>query len=252
MTELFGEALALMEETFTVLEARVPRPQRVPVGDGYWYRYVEATPQQAVVQKLARYVSGLRAARLLNEHGFVQEQAALQRMLDEFGEDIAFLSIGLKTGLTERHRDYLTYFYAEEFADPDAPLQPGASRRPTVPRQKIQSYLVRHVIGEDVNPALASSAFKTVSGAYSGFVHGASPQIMDMYGGDPPRFHLAGMLGTPRVEGAEQDLWNYVFRGLLALAFAAAAFGEDDLFEELRRRITDFERKSGTSFLTPP
>lgn len=250
INELFNEALALMEETFAILEGMVPKPQRVPVSDGYWHRYAEQTPEQAIVQKLARYVSGLHAARLLNRHGFVQEQAALQRMLDEFGEDIYFLSLGVKTGLTERHHQYLTYFYAEEFADPDAPLQPGATRRPSVPREKIRAYLVRHVTGEAVNPALASSAFKTVSGAYSGFVHGASPQIMDMYGGDPPRFHLGGMVGTPRVEGAELDLWNYVFRGLLAFAFAAAAFGRDELFEKLRERIADFERRSGTSFFS--
>jgi hypothetical protein len=253
LSELFDQAIEFMEEVFSLLEAKVPRPQRVPLKDGYWFRYREKSPQQAIVQKLARYVSGLRAARLLHRHGFVQEQASLQRMLDEFSEDISFLALGLKKGeMTRRHQDYLRFFYEEEFANPDAPLDPEQRRRPSVPRKKIQSYLVQHITAEGLDPAMASAAFKTVGGSYSGFVHGASPQIMDMYGGDPPRFHLAGMLGTPRIEGAERDLWNYVFRGLLALGSAAAAFGEDELFQGIVRAITEFESQSGTSFFSPP
>ena len=44
-----------------------------------------------MVQKLARMVSTLDAARLLLEHGFVQEQAALQRVLDEIRRTYFFL-----------------------------------------------------------------------------------------------------------------------------------------------------------------
>ena len=70
-------------------------PQRVPHGDAFVFRYKEKTIHQAMVQKLARVVSGLHAARLLLENGLLQEQAAVQRMLDEFHEDILFLAFAV-------------------------------------------------------------------------------------------------------------------------------------------------------------
>lgn len=57
-------------------------------GDSFVFRYEEKTLLQALIQKLARMVSGLHAARLLCDNGFLQEQRALQRMLDEFHEDL--------------------------------------------------------------------------------------------------------------------------------------------------------------------
>ena len=170
-------------------------------------------------------------------------------MLDEIGEDIAFLAVGLSSGdFTPRHEDYLRYFFAEEFENPEAPLE-SSRRRPTVSRAKIQAYLARHMVVGGVDSSMASAAFKVVGGVYSGFVHGASPQIMDMYGGDPPRFHLSGMGGTPRVEGARADLWNYFFRGLLSLAYAAFALQDLNVFEKIREYTREFESRSGTTYL---
>ena len=38
-----------------------------------------------------------------------------------------------------------------------------------------------------MDPSRGIGVARTVSKAYSGYVHAASPQIMDMYDGDPPR-----------------------------------------------------------------
>jgi hypothetical protein len=58
------------------------------------------------------------------------------------------------------------------------------------------------------DPSRRIELYRTISKVYSGFVHGASPHIMEMYGGDPPHFHTKGMLGTPRIEEHADDLWN--------------------------------------------
>jgi len=99
---LYAEALGNMASALASFENRVPHPQRVPYKDGFVFRYVERTIEQAIVQKLARLASGLHAARILLDHGFFQEQAALQRMLDEFREDVIFLSLAvLRDDLTD-------------------------------------------------------------------------------------------------------------------------------------------------------
>ena len=88
----YAAAIENMARTVRGLEAKVPPPQKIPYKTSFVFRYVEKTIQQAIVQKLARVVSTLSGARLLMSHGFLQEQAALQRILQELHEDITFLA----------------------------------------------------------------------------------------------------------------------------------------------------------------
>ena len=135
---LFAVALKNMSATVHEFARLVPAPQKTPFGDSFVYRYAEKTPQQAIVQKLARYVTTLRGACILLEHGFVQEQATLQRVLDELHEDITFLALGVVFGrLTPLHQSYLDAFYQEEF-DPSTG-RPGPQDRPMVSRKKWNS-----------------------------------------------------------------------------------------------------------------
>jgi len=83
MDEMYNQTLRNMEQCLGILSGRVRPPQAVARGDAYVFRYQEREVHQAIVQKLARVVSGLHAARLLLARGFVQEMAAIQRMLDE-------------------------------------------------------------------------------------------------------------------------------------------------------------------------
>jgi hypothetical protein len=246
MDELYDLTLRNMEETLHVFTQRVPPPQLVPNMGSLAFRYVEKSIHQALVQKLARYVSGLHATRLLMECGFVQEQAALQRILDEIREDIIFLAFAvINNDLTELHQRYLHDFFEEEF-DADTPLA-STQKRSMVPRKKIQAYLARIEIAA-LDPSQRANLFRTVSKAYSGFVHAASPQVMDMYGGNPLRFHVRGMCGTPRHTEHKADLWNYIYRGINVCGFVAKAFGDDVLFTKIREFRYEFERKSGKEF----
>jgi len=72
MDVLYEQLVRDMELAFDRLSGKVPAPQRVPfVRDRFVFRYVERTAQQAIIQKLARTITGLRAALLLlkNERG---------------------------------------------------------------------------------------------------------------------------------------------------------------------------------------
>jgi len=118
-----------------------------------------------------------------------------------------------------------------------------------IPRKKIRAYISK-VEGKGLNPSRGIELSRTISKTYSGFVHGASTQIMDMYGGYPPRFHVSGMLGTPREKEYGDDLWNYFYRGILAFAFSALAFKNNALFSKIIRYRDYFERKSGKNYST--
>lgn len=243
--QLYDQALANMELTVHRLAKRVPQPQDVPYKDGFVFRHVEKTVHQALVQKLARLVSTLHAARLLMKNGFVQEQAALQRVLDELQEDVTFLSFGvIFNKRTLLHDDYLAAFFEEEF-DAESTID-SPQKRSLIPRKKIRAWIASMEGGLDQSRAV--KATRTISKAYSGYVHAASPHIMDMYGGNPPVFHLHGMLGTPRHVEHRADLWNYFYRAIITFGFAAKAFGEDGLFATIRDFADEFARISSNDY----
>ena len=132
MKQDYKDILKRMENTVHRLAKRVPAPQRVPFRDSFVYRHVEKTIHQALVQKLARMVSTLHAARILMELGFAQEQGALQRILDEMQEDITFLTYGvIFNDISTLHKEYLEAFFEEEF-DADTALE-STQKRPMIP-----------------------------------------------------------------------------------------------------------------------
>ena len=237
--QLYASALANMQRTVHSLAASVPPPQKVPYKTSFVFRYVEQLPEQALVQKLARVVTTLQAATVLMQHGFVQEQGALQRVIQELHEDITFLSCGLIfNDQTPLHKQFLDAFYKEEF-DTDDPID-STQKRSTVVRSKIQAYIANKKISE-LDPSRMITLYKTLAKTYSGFVHAASPQIMDMYGGNPPHFHVEGMLGTRRHAEHRMDLWNYYFRSISAFGLAAKAFGDQELFDQIHDFTLKFE-----------
>lgn len=245
--EFYDQALVNMERTVHALAARVPQPQVVPYKDGFQFRHVEKTVYQALVQKLARTVSTLHATRLLMEHGFVQEQASLQRILDELQEDVTFLSFGIISNKWSKlHDEYLAAFFEEEF-DADTAME-STQKRPMIRRKKIRAAIASMEIGLDQSTGVEVT--RTVSKAYSGYVHAASPHIMDMYGGSPPRFHMRGMRGTPRHVEHRADLWNYFFRGIISFGFAAKAFGDDEMFASIRDFSDEFAKCSGKNYVS--
>ena len=234
MDQLYGQALTAMERFVHCLVKRVPPPQLVTHRGTRVFRHVEKSIVQAIVQKLVRMVSTLHAARLLQNHGFVQEQGALQRILDEIQDDIRFLTYGvISDDLTSLHQRYFNAFFEEEFDGDDA-LGP-TQKRPMISRKNIRAHNARKT---SPNPSLEVEASRTIHKIFSGYVHVASSHVMDMYGGNPPRFHMSGMRDTPLGAEHQKDLWNCFYRGTMALVLAAMVLGDDVLFDEIR----DYER----------
>jgi hypothetical protein len=224
--QLYDEAIDNMERTVLDLTGRMPAPSFVQKRG---YRYAEKDAYRAIVQKMARIVSTLRAARLLLAHGFIQEQASMCRIVDEAEVDVKFLVLGIVYGETELHKRFLTEFYQEEHEDPERPMH-TRNKRGNIPRDKIVAFIENSSVSGD-DPSTAIAAMQTVHKTTSGFVHGASPFLMEMYGGRPARFHMNGLRDSPLWQDHRDDIWNYIYRGLTTFCFAAKAFGDQKLFD---------------------
>lgn len=244
MNPQYLQVLETLGGAFEELARKVGRPLQQPMGGGYVYRYKDKSIYQAILQKLSRVLTGLQAISVLNNAGFLQEQAALQRTLDEFGEDITFLCFGLIFNeMTDKHTEYLAAFYEEEFDDPDSAVA-STQKRPMVSRKKIRAFISKDR-GTGYDQSSTIEVGRTINKTYSGYVHGASPQLMELYYGNPPFFHLAGGVDSPFYEDHLGDLLNYYYRAILTFGFAAKAFGEEELFARILEYSSKFAIASG-------
>lgn len=233
MDDVFNRVMAELEETFRRLEEQVPPPVKEGYKDGFVLRYAEQTPQQAMLQKFARLISGLHSLRLLLVNGFLQEMGVIQRTLDDFEEDILFITLAVANDdMTDHHKQYLEYHWMEERRETGA-------NRGQVARKHIRAYVAKHS-GDD--PSSMISAGRKVYKGYSGFVHGSGESIIDMCMTDPPRYFLGGMLESPLYTDHQNDLWNYMYRGLVASTFMARLFGDEALWNKRYRSLKGFEK----------
>jgi len=249
MPSLQAEAVEAMSGAFRHMEARIEPPAQRPYRNSFIYRYENKGIHEALLQKLARYISGLNSVAVLLTTGYVQEANVIFRTLDEIQEDIFFLASAETNGAhTERHTQYLDAFYS----DPVFSRVEGSLDIPKpnlVTRKKIRAHTM-NAIGQGVNISKALTVSESLSAAYSGYVHAASENIMEMYGGDPPRFHIYGMRGTPRVTECAASAENYIYRGLMATTVVAKAFGDAALVNTLYEFMAKYE--SANEHASPP
>lgn len=109
MKALYERTFDWMDRQHRALCRSIPPPQRIDQKGLTAFRFVEKRPDQAMIQQLARIISGLRATFLLLEQGHLQEQIALCRMLHDIEEDVTFLALASRQhpvpGLLTDHLD---------------------------------------------------------------------------------------------------------------------------------------------------
>ncbi len=244
MLFLQAESVEEMSRAFRHMEARIVAPVQVPFRHSFIFRYTNKGIHEALIQKLARCISGLNAVAVLLTTGYVQEAGVIFRTLDEIQEDIFFLaSAETNKALTDRHAQYLEAFYS----DPVFSRVEGSLDIPKpnlVPRKKIRAHTM-NTLGQGVNVSQALAASEIVGTAYSGYVHAASENIMEMYDGDPPHFHTHGMRGTPRVSQCAVAAEAYIYRGLMATIVVAKTFGDAALVKTLYEFLAKYESSNG-------
>jgi hypothetical protein len=233
----FASVTNVLASAFRTVEAMVPPPAFVVVNGSPSLRYKEQNIAQAALQKIARYLSGLNVLLLLLEHGYLQEQGVLQRTLDEISDDIMFLLMVPQTPTEQAlHSRYLKAFFEEEFDEGVAPIN-STKRRDQVRRKDIRAYIHRRLPTEHGKKASA-----IVYQTYSGFVHAASPMVMEMCGWLDRKFHIAGMPESNLLASHVDDAWNYFIRGLQNLEMISGSFGNSELRSFLRAQATALER----------
>ena len=198
-------------------------------------RFVTEEPTDAVFLKFGRVVSLCRALLVLMDRGFVQEQGIIARAIEETNEDIMFLSVNIiGSGDSEKIHTFLSEFWKEDYRDPNDPV--GTATKRGFYRGGIVAFL--HRVFNQPDPSRADAIHKTIYSFYSGFTHGAAPQIMELYDFEKLRFLPNGLLGTNRHLDYVFDAANSIYRTLLSAGFLAEALGSVELLD-IANQFTD-------------
>lgn len=244
--DYLAQTLQQLEQIYAQMDKAAGRLLYQDVGLYRQFRHETLTESLACYLKGIKAISTLNACIVLLRHGYAQEVGALCRMVDDFCNEIFFLLLPQGSGGTfsDDQIRFLENFFQEEFDKPADPLR-STQNRETVPIKKIHATFGKLAAGE-LNPSDAQELLRTVQQAFSGYVHGAYPHIMEMYGGNPPHFHLSGMLGTPRIDEWRGQLVGYVQRLIIASVFVARKLGVTDREAPLRALLEEFEKATGT------
>lgn len=245
---LIAECLQRLGSAVRLIGDALPGPIVADVSGQKQFRYQEQTPYNAAFLKAIRVVSGLNACLFLLRGGFAQEIMVIIRTLDDFIAEIMFILENAQAGtLSKYQKKFLADFFREEFVNSNNPLL-NEERRKTVPKQNIIASLARQM-GSYANPSDLQKMFVVTNDALSGYVHGAYPHIMEMFGGSPPQFHFEGMAGSPRIPMCIRQMKIYTHRAIMVFDILAKNLGSAELSEFLVEARDHFEK--GTRYAQP-
>jgi hypothetical protein len=178
--------------------ASLDQPKLCQLDGDRGFRYEAPDVRHFCLLKSARCVSALNACIELARGGFTQEIGTLIRTMAEFGTHIEFV---LNPGDEDRSRveKYVQEFFADSRRGPPAEIKRAQVRQGVVHEslgRKLDDFAEQS--GENGERSPAETLYSNVYRVFSNYVHGKYPEIMDMYGRTPGRFHLRGMRGTPK------------------------------------------------------
>ena len=193
------------------------------------FRHEKKHDRLLVYLKGVRGISLLNASLVLLEAGHVHEMGIMRRCMDESFEDMMLFirSLGPDGEPTDKQKRVVEEFFQEVFEEASAPIL-STTKRDRLPRKQVRA-AIAGLPENPINPHDSAQISETIYNAFSGYVHGVYPQIMELYGGNPPRYYMAGMLGTQRIQEWGKTLTEYAYRCVLGALHVAKRLGDEDV-----------------------
>lgn len=236
-TDTYRKSIDHLENVIGAFERELEKPELVHAA----FVYKSPTVKHVCLLKGIRIVSGLNALLVLFQAGYVTEMGVLIRTIGDCINDIYFL-LEHFPDITPEVEKYLSNFFSEDLEETSIAQDQERKTHRTKAR-KIYASRAR-LLSEHINFSVGRDMVYKIYSVYSGYVHAAYPNIMEMYGGEPPhKFHLQGMKGTPRIADWEEILIAFIRSTTLVFGYIAEKYDMTDLVQEIRRVLDWFERE---------
>lgn len=210
-----------LERLVAACTASLPPPIFYHSGqEHYGYRFGRPGIRLFCLLKAVRVVSALNAMVALARGGFAQEIGVLVRTMVECTTHIEFVLDALDENdvLASDVDRYIQDFFGDFARNSSADFKRAHVRQGVV-HQRLSATLdnLSQQAGDPGQRAPADRMYSSVYLTYSNYVHAKYPEIMDLYGGVPGRFHLGGMRGTPKDGENLQIIDTFVDTAAVAL-----------------------------------
>lgn len=245
--ESLAQTLSELESLYQGMDHAIGSIAVRELGQSCQFRHENCNDALACYLKGVKALSTLNACIALLRVGHTQEIGALCRMADDFCNEILFMVDRVaENKLSEDQIRFLKNFYQDEFDCPSDPLA-STQKRDTVATQKVFAAFGRFADGV-LNPSDAQELVRTTHQYLSGYIHGAYPQIMEMYGGIPPHFHMSGMLGTPHIDYWSNQLITYVERLIMASILVTKKLAVHEQEAQIQALLERFRERVGIKY----
>jgi len=201
--------------------------------DFHW-DFEEHNGRVVILSKAIRIMSGLRAAMVLADQGFVNECGTLLRTIDDFTHEIRFLLEGCRAKKPSKDFDEFVrqYFLPAARSSAEHAKTPGES---WVPRKAIFEAFVRSFESVEKNSDKIRKSVKFIYHGYDKYVHGGYLTAVDLYSGDTEQFMLNGHNGPEQKELMQKMVTSRLFNALAVFVHVAELFSNSVAFELFRQ-----------------
>jgi hypothetical protein len=196
---------------------------REPTGD-YRLQFREEGPPALLVGKLVRAVSGIRAALVLADSGFITEAGALLRIVSDFCTEVDAVSHAVHSGDTPKA---VTEFVQQYFVPkPRTPEENEAAKKTRyVTREELLKVHVRRTQGTDIDGDHFRRLKRYLNVAFDAYVHGAYETTMELFDPKVGVFLMSGHPSADRRSEFHDAIAGKLHEVVVAIGLTAAALG---------------------------
>jgi len=227
-----------LDEWLTALASPLLPLQQVPAGpahpDRFRWVFREQSERALVVGKAVRVVSGIRAAMILADMGYVAECGTILRTVSDFSNEMFSITEGVRSGNpTEAQKLFLQQYFTAIASDPDEYDEQEKER--FVTRDKLLSahYRIAAEMKGGTEPDRLRKVLRFIAQGYDKYVHGAYITSMELFYGDSQRFMVRGVPSGEHKEIYKRAVASKLHEGLAALVVIAVGMNMPALAKEI-------------------
>jgi hypothetical protein len=199
---------------------------------GVVYQFREESERALVIGKAVRMVSGIRAAMLLADQGYISECGTILRTVADFADEIICICDGVKSGQrTTAHKQFVEQYFMELPKTPDE--LDSRPRVNFVTRENLLTAYQRWAIEHRLDAMRVRKVMRFVPSIYDKFVHGGYLTAMELYDPHTWTFMLRGHKSPQKREVYQRATASKLHHAVTALAAIAELERNPRLVDEI-------------------
>jgi hypothetical protein len=194
----------------------------------------EHIPHSVMIGKSIRAVSGIRAALVLSDLGYLAECAALLRMVSDFCTEITAIGEALNRGgkLPVAIQKFVDQYFTQKPRTPEQLAE--AERTYYVSREELMKAELRLAENTQIDGEQMRLVHRFLNMAYDAYIHGSYETTMELYDPLTGRFMMSGCASTSKQEEFIEAVLLKLHEVVIALEVTAAVTANASIFKAAR------------------